>query len=377
MTRSSWWRTSRGTGRCVTAAPRMQAAIEAVAEVGNPTVVATLTVIAALLPMLFVSGLMGPYMAPIPANASAAMLFSFFVAMVVAPWLLLKLSPEQATGRRQSSRRGPVGPAVSSRRHAAAALAGSGLDIPADCRRRHHRRLRAVLHRSCHGETAAVRQQVGTRGGAEPAGRQQPGGHRAQHCSPPPTSCAGCRRCARCRPMPAPPRRSTSTAWCGTTYMRQSPELGDLQINLADKADRDRSSHAIALDLRRRLARTEAAAGQHAASGGGAAWTAGAGHTARRDLWPRRGDAARGGGAGEGIVPLGAVHRRCHRFVWPSAAAIAREHRSGRAGIFRRRAERCVRHGAGVVRRRARGLFASRRGARSDRDPHRAAEVAI
>ena len=45
--------------------------------------VATLTVVAALLPMLFVSGLMGPYMAPIPANASAAMLFSFFVAMVV------------------------------------------------------------------------------------------------------------------------------------------------------------------------------------------------------------------------------------------------------------------------------------------------------
>ena len=72
---------------------RLQAAIEAVAEVGNPTIVATLTVIAALLPMLFVSGLMGPYMAPIPANASAAMLFSFFVAMVVAPWLLVKLAP--------------------------------------------------------------------------------------------------------------------------------------------------------------------------------------------------------------------------------------------------------------------------------------------
>ncbi|MFL5285207.1 MAG: efflux RND transporter permease subunit, partial [Rhodopila sp.] len=60
--------------------PRAQAAIEAVAEVGNPTVVATLTVVAALLPMLFVSGLMGPYMAPIPANASAAMLISFVVA---------------------------------------------------------------------------------------------------------------------------------------------------------------------------------------------------------------------------------------------------------------------------------------------------------
>src|SRR5690606_32955261 len=72
--------------------PRTQAAIEAVAEVGNPTIVATLTVIAALLPMLFVSGMMGPYMAPIPTNASAAMLFSFFVAVMLTPWLMMKFS---------------------------------------------------------------------------------------------------------------------------------------------------------------------------------------------------------------------------------------------------------------------------------------------
>ncbi len=69
---------------------RREAAIEAVAEVGNPTVIATLTVVAALLPMLFVSGLMGPYMSPIPANASAAMIFSFFVAMILTPWLMMK-----------------------------------------------------------------------------------------------------------------------------------------------------------------------------------------------------------------------------------------------------------------------------------------------
>ena len=72
--------------------PRRQAAIEAVAEVGNPTIVATLTVVAALLPMLFVSGMMGPYMSPIPANASAAMIFSFFVAVMVTPWLMLKIA---------------------------------------------------------------------------------------------------------------------------------------------------------------------------------------------------------------------------------------------------------------------------------------------
>ncbi len=71
---------------------RRQAAIDAVAEVGNPTIVATLTVVVALLPMLFVSGMMGPYMSPIPANASAAMIFSFFVAVLVTPWLMLKIA---------------------------------------------------------------------------------------------------------------------------------------------------------------------------------------------------------------------------------------------------------------------------------------------
>jgi len=70
----------------------LQSTIEAVAEVGNPTIVATLTIVAALLPMMFVSGLMGPYMSPIPANASAAMVFSFFVAMMVTPWLLFKIA---------------------------------------------------------------------------------------------------------------------------------------------------------------------------------------------------------------------------------------------------------------------------------------------
>ncbi len=71
---------------------RVAAAIDAVAEVGNPTIFATLTVVAALLPMLFVSGLMGPYMSPIPANASAAMILSFFVAVIVTPWLMLRFS---------------------------------------------------------------------------------------------------------------------------------------------------------------------------------------------------------------------------------------------------------------------------------------------
>ena len=65
--------------------------VRAVDEVGNPTVLATLTVIAAILPMAFVGGLMGPYMRPIPVGASAAMVFSLIVAFVVTPWAAVRL----------------------------------------------------------------------------------------------------------------------------------------------------------------------------------------------------------------------------------------------------------------------------------------------
>ncbi len=66
-------------------------AVQAVDEVGNPTILATLTVIAAILPMAFVGGLMGPYMRPIPVGASAAMVFSLVVAFVVTPWAAVRL----------------------------------------------------------------------------------------------------------------------------------------------------------------------------------------------------------------------------------------------------------------------------------------------
>ncbi|MCC7031512.1 MAG: efflux RND transporter permease subunit [Acidobacteria bacterium] len=66
-------------------------AIRAVDEVGNPTILATLTVVAAILPMAFVGGLMGPYMRPIPVGATAAMLFSLVVAFIVTPWAAVRL----------------------------------------------------------------------------------------------------------------------------------------------------------------------------------------------------------------------------------------------------------------------------------------------
>ncbi len=66
-------------------------ALEAVAEVGNPTILATWAVIAAILPMAFVGGLMGPYMRPIPIGSTAAMLFSLFIAFTITPWAAVRV----------------------------------------------------------------------------------------------------------------------------------------------------------------------------------------------------------------------------------------------------------------------------------------------
>jgi multidrug efflux pump subunit AcrB len=74
-------------------------AVEAVDEVGNPTILATFTVLAAILPMAMVRGLMGPYMRPIPVGASAAMIFSLLVAFVITPWAAMKFLRRAHSGR--------------------------------------------------------------------------------------------------------------------------------------------------------------------------------------------------------------------------------------------------------------------------------------
>ncbi len=233
--------------------PRIQAAIEAVAEVGNPTIVATLTVIAALLPMLFVSGLMGPYMAPIPANASAAMLFSFFVAMVVAPWLLLKLAPattahgggsQHDEGRLGRLYRRVAGAVLGSRLRAWTFLIAVGVATIAACTMFY---TEAVTVKLLPFDNKSELQVV----------LNLPEGSSLEDTERTLFAAADIVR-------GLPEVRSVQT-YAGTAapfnfnglvrhyYMRQSPELGDLQINLAEKAARDRSSHAIALDLRQRL----------------------------------------------------------------------------------------------------------------------------
>ena len=86
------WLAQEDTGDDVT--------VSAVDEVGNPTILATFTVVAALLPMGFVSGMMGPYMLPIPVLSSAAMVFSLFAAFVFVPWLAAKVKPSMGALRK-------------------------------------------------------------------------------------------------------------------------------------------------------------------------------------------------------------------------------------------------------------------------------------
>jgi multidrug efflux pump subunit AcrB len=96
-------------------------AVRAVDEVGNPTILATLTVVAAILPMAFVGGLMGPYMRPIPVGASAAMLFSLAAAFIVTPWAAARLLRADA-----AHSQAPEGAATRLYRRVMARLIGSG-----------------------------------------------------------------------------------------------------------------------------------------------------------------------------------------------------------------------------------------------------------
>jgi multidrug efflux pump subunit AcrB len=221
---------------------RKQAAIEAVAEVGNPTIVATLTVVAALLPMLFVSGMMGPYMSPIPANASAAMVFSFFVAVMVTPWLMLKIAGRapmhhgHARKRREWRRAGPDVPRGGA---SGACQQDKFLDLPAGRWRADARLAVAVLHQGRDGEALAVRQQVGTLRGHRHARRHVGGGHR--------------RGCPGRGPQVLKLEEVKSVqTHAGTaapfnfnglvrhSFLRSEPQMGDVALNLTPKSERDR-----------------------------------------------------------------------------------------------------------------------------------------
>ncbi len=239
---------SMGDGR-----PRLQATIEAVAEVGNPTIVATLTVVAALLPMLFVSGLMGPYMAPIPANASAAMLFSFFVAMVVAPWLMLRLAPKgdvaaahaaHTEGRLGSLYRRFATPVVSSKRAAWRFLLGVGVATLLSMMLFVTKSVTVKLLPFDNKSEIAVMVDLPEGASVEDTERALFAGADIARQLPELTSVqayAG---------TPAP---FNFNGLVRHYYLRERPELGELQVNLTARGERKRASHEIALDLRQRL----------------------------------------------------------------------------------------------------------------------------
>ena len=233
---------------------RAQATVEAVAEVGNPTVVATLTVVAALLPMLFVSGLMGPYMAPIPVNASAAMVFSFFVAVVIAPWLMIRLARKTlAGGHGHEHGEGMLGrlyrkvatPVIRSRRSAWTFLIVVGLATLLSMSMFAFRAVPVKLLPFDNKSELQVVLDMPEGTSLETTDRTLAGA----------AAVAG--TLAEVESLESYAGTATPFNFNGLVrhyFLRAGAEQGDLAVKLAHKEHRDRSSHAIALDLRRRLA---------------------------------------------------------------------------------------------------------------------------
>lgn len=235
---------------------RAEVAVEAVAEVGNPTIVATLTIVAALLPMMFVSGLMGPYMSPIPANASSAMLFSFFVAVIITPWLLVKVA---GRGRANANTQDHHG-------HA---------DRLGELYRRIARPLLQGRDRSkklLAGVTVATLLAMSMFGLKAVTVKLLPFDNKSEVQVvvdlPEGSSLEDTERVLMdaARRLSDLPELTSIQAHAGTAapfnfnglvrhyYLRASPEMGDLQLNLTSRHDRARPSHEIALDVRQRLA---------------------------------------------------------------------------------------------------------------------------
>jgi multidrug efflux pump subunit AcrB len=234
---------------------RQQAAIEAVAEVGNPTVIATLTVVTALLPMLFVSGMMGPYMAPIPVNASAAMVFSFFVAVVIAPWLMVRFARAALAGGHAASGHGEgalgrlyrrvAAPVIATRKSAWIFLIAVGVATLLACGLFATKTVTVKLLPFDNKSELQVVLDLPRGSSLEATER----------------TLADAARITESVPEVTAVEASAGTAFpfnfnglVRHYYLRDQPEMGDLQIELAPKDKRKRASHAVAIDLRQRLA---------------------------------------------------------------------------------------------------------------------------
>jgi multidrug efflux pump subunit AcrB len=234
-------------------ADRMKAAVKAVAEVGNPTIVATLTIVAALLPMMFVSGLMGPYMSPIPANASSAMLFSFFVAVMITPWLLVRIAGlgkggaahhAAREGRLARFYRRVAARVITDRRTARRLILWVGGTTAAVCLLFVTQTVTVKL--LPFDNKSEVQVVVDLPEGATLEATER-------------VLMAAAKRLADLKELESIQIQAGTAApfnfngLVRHSFLRASPELGDLQVNLTPKDQRGRASHAIALDIRQRL----------------------------------------------------------------------------------------------------------------------------
>jgi len=231
----------------------------AVDEVGGPTILATLTVIAALLPMAFVTGLMGPYMSPIPINSSMGMAISLAVAFVVTPWLAAKMmkshgggghgehQPSKLDARLDATFRKLLTPFLDPIKGGAmrvklaiaivlliigsVSLAYFQLVVlkmlPFDNKSEFQIVLDMPLGTPLE-ETARVLHEIG----AELVHEKDVTNYQAYAGTASPINFNGLVR---------------------QYYLRAAPEKGDIQVNLADKHHRSRKSHEIAVSLRDRI----------------------------------------------------------------------------------------------------------------------------
>ncbi|MDP1609840.1 MAG: efflux RND transporter permease subunit [Sulfuritalea sp.] len=238
--------------------PLWQIIPPAVDEVGGPTILATFTVIAALLPMAFVSGLMGPYMSPIPINASMGMFISLAIAFVITPWLALKLMKpaghdsggahaDPLTGKLDRFFRRLMTPLLDPRTGRAARrklwigilvaiLASVSLGffklvvlkmLPFDNKSEFQIVLDMPVGTPLE-ETAKVLREIS----AEIAQVEEVADYQAYAGTASPINFNGLVR---------------------QYYLRSAPEMGDIQVNLVDKKHRSRQSHEIAVSVRDRV----------------------------------------------------------------------------------------------------------------------------
>ena len=243
--------------RAIEARSLLESIPPAVDEVGGPTILATFTVIAALLPMAFVTGLMGPYMSPIPINASMGMFISLIVAFTFTPWLSLKLlaaSPhksahgDEGRGKLQAFFSRVMGPFLGrEHRRNRAILAGVLLVLIAAVTALPLFKL-VVLKMLPFDNKSELQVVV-----------DLPEGSPVEKTNALLSRMAGYLLTVK--------EVTDLQVYAGTAapigfnglvrqyYLRQQPNLGDIQLNLVDKHHRKRSSHAIALAIRPELAK--------------------------------------------------------------------------------------------------------------------------